>query len=115
MHVGEIETDITLVRRLLAGQFPKWANKSIEFIPSVGTDHDIYRLDETLVVRLPPSAGLGTKLQRKHFGLLNRRHHSRWQSQYPLRSVLLQATILTTGLFVNGCQAAMLARLPSLT
>src|SRR4051812_25126189 len=53
MHIGEIETDVALVRRLLAGQFPKWKNKSIEFVPSFGTDHDIYRLDETLVVRLP--------------------------------------------------------------
>jgi aminoglycoside phosphotransferase (APT) family kinase protein len=53
MHVGEIETDVALVRRLLAGQFPMWKDKSIEFFPSFGTDHDIYRLGETLVVRLP--------------------------------------------------------------
>jgi hypothetical protein len=46
MHVGEIETDVALVRRLLAGQFPNWKDKSIEFIPSFGTDHDIYRLGE---------------------------------------------------------------------
>ena len=53
MHVGEIHTDVSLVRRLLAEQFPKWEGEPIEFIPSFGTDHDIYRLGETLVVRLP--------------------------------------------------------------
>jgi aminoglycoside phosphotransferase (APT) family kinase protein len=53
MHLGEIETDIALVRRLLAAQFPMWKDERIEFVPSFGTDHDIYRLGETLVVRLP--------------------------------------------------------------
>ena len=37
MHVGEIETDVALVRRLLTGQFSNWKDKSIEFIPSFGT------------------------------------------------------------------------------
>ena len=32
MHVGEIQTDVGLVRRLLADQFPKLASKSIHFI-----------------------------------------------------------------------------------
>src|SRR3954469_7797379 len=53
MHVGEIQTNVELVRRLLTDQFPNLANKSIESIPSSGTDHDIYRLDQTLAVRLP--------------------------------------------------------------
>jgi hypothetical protein len=26
MHADEIETDVALVRRLLAGQFPRWAD-----------------------------------------------------------------------------------------
>ncbi|WP_346538585.1 aminoglycoside phosphotransferase family protein [Micromonospora sp. DPT] len=53
MHADEIETDVDLVRRLLAGQFPRWAGLPIRPVPSYGTDHDIYRLGEHLVVRLP--------------------------------------------------------------
>ncbi|WP_446211075.1 aminoglycoside phosphotransferase family protein [Micromonospora sp. IBSANI012] len=53
MHADEIETDVDLVRRLLAGQFPHWAGLPIRPVPSYGTDHDIYRLGEHLVVRLP--------------------------------------------------------------
>src|SRR6266545_8375731 len=53
MHADEIETDVALVRRLLAGQFPHWADLSIEPVVSYGTDHDIYRLGDHLAARLP--------------------------------------------------------------
>ena len=53
MHEDEIATDVGLVRRLLAGQFPQWADLAIEPVMSYGTDHDIYRLGDHLAVRLP--------------------------------------------------------------
>ena len=53
MHADEVETDATLVRRLLAGQFPQWAELRIEPVVSYGTDHDIYRLGDHLAARLP--------------------------------------------------------------
>ena len=53
MHADEIDTDVALVRRLLAGQFPQWAELAIDPVASYGTDHDIYRLGDDLAVRLP--------------------------------------------------------------
>ena len=53
MHADEIRTDVALVRRLLAGQFPQWAQLRIVPVESYGTDHDIYRLGAHLAVRLP--------------------------------------------------------------
>ena len=53
MHEDEIRTDSDLVRRLLAGQFPHWAELRIEPVDSYGTDHDIYRLGDDLAARLP--------------------------------------------------------------
>ena len=53
MHADEIETDVALVRRLLAGQFPDWADLAIDPVVSYGTDHDIYRLGDELAARLP--------------------------------------------------------------
>jgi aminoglycoside phosphotransferase (APT) family kinase protein len=53
MHADEIDTDVALVRRLLAGQFPRWADLAIDPVVSYGTDHDIYRLGEHLAARLP--------------------------------------------------------------
>jgi aminoglycoside phosphotransferase (APT) family kinase protein len=53
MHADEIDTDVALVRRLLAGQFPHWADLAINPVVSYGTDHDIYRLGDDLAARLP--------------------------------------------------------------
>jgi aminoglycoside phosphotransferase (APT) family kinase protein len=53
MHADEIDTNVALVRRLLADQFPQWADLPIEPVASYGTDHDIYRLGDQLAARLP--------------------------------------------------------------
>jgi aminoglycoside phosphotransferase (APT) family kinase protein len=53
MHPDEVETDEPLVRRLLAAQFPRWADLPIRPVPSGGTDNAIYRLGDEMAVRLP--------------------------------------------------------------
>ncbi len=57
MHLDEIETDEALVRRLLATQFPQWAELPVEQLPAGGTDNAIYRLGDGLSVRLPRRRG----------------------------------------------------------
>jgi aminoglycoside phosphotransferase (APT) family kinase protein len=64
MHADEVETDASLVRRLLVAQFPQWAGLRITPVTSYGTDHDIYRLGEHLVARLP-RIGWATKQAAK--------------------------------------------------
>jgi aminoglycoside phosphotransferase (APT) family kinase protein len=64
MHAEEIATDVALVRRLLAGQFPHWADLAIDPVVSYGTDHDIYRLGDHLAARLP-RIGWATKQAAK--------------------------------------------------
>jgi aminoglycoside phosphotransferase (APT) family kinase protein len=53
MHADEVDTDAALVRRLVAGQFPHWADLPVEPVESFGTDNALYRLGGDLVVRLP--------------------------------------------------------------
>jgi aminoglycoside phosphotransferase (APT) family kinase protein len=53
MHDDEVDTDPSLVRRLLAAQFPQWASLPIERVRSAGTDNALYRLGDDMVVRLP--------------------------------------------------------------
>ncbi len=53
MHVDEIDTDEPLVRRLLAAQYPQWAQLPISRFPSAGTVNALYRLGTDMVVRLP--------------------------------------------------------------
>lgn len=53
MHADEVDTDPELVRRLLAGQFPQWADLPIQPVPSSGTENALYRIGEDMVARLP--------------------------------------------------------------
>jgi aminoglycoside phosphotransferase (APT) family kinase protein len=53
MHPDELDIDATLVRRLLAAQFPHWAGLPIEPVEPRGTDNRLYRLGDDLVLRLP--------------------------------------------------------------
>ena len=53
MHQNEIQTDTQLVGRLLATQFPQWADLPLTPVPSAGTDNALYRLGSDMVVRLP--------------------------------------------------------------
>ncbi|HWH67278.1 MAG TPA: aminoglycoside phosphotransferase family protein [Gaiellales bacterium] len=57
MHADEVDTDPSLVRRLLADQFPQWAGLPIERFESSGTDNAIYRLGKDMAVRLPRIPG----------------------------------------------------------
>jgi aminoglycoside phosphotransferase (APT) family kinase protein len=53
MHADEVDTDITLVNRLVGAQFPRWARLPIEPVRPWGTDNALYRLGGDMVVRLP--------------------------------------------------------------
>lgn len=53
MHDDEVDTDISLVVRLLITQFPQWADLPIAPVDSAGTDNAIYRLGDDMAVRLP--------------------------------------------------------------
>jgi aminoglycoside phosphotransferase (APT) family kinase protein len=53
MHPDETPSDAALVRRLVAAQFPQWAELAVVRLGSFGTDNVLYRLGEDMVVRLP--------------------------------------------------------------
>lgn len=53
MHADEVDTDESLVGRLVATQFPHWAGLPVVRVPSAGTDNALYRLGDGMLVRLP--------------------------------------------------------------
>lgn len=57
MHPGMHPIDDDLVRRLVAAQFPQWAELPVRRWPSGGTVNAMYRLGDDMVVRLPLVAG----------------------------------------------------------
>jgi aminoglycoside phosphotransferase (APT) family kinase protein len=57
MHIDELEIDEALVRRLLAEQFPEWAELPLSRIEPAGTDNAIFRLGDELSMRLARREG----------------------------------------------------------
>lgn len=57
MHVGELEIDEALVRRLLGEQFPDWADLPLRRIEPTGTVNAIFRLGDAFSVRLARRGG----------------------------------------------------------
>ncbi|AEM87893.1 aminoglycoside phosphotransferase [Streptomyces violaceusniger Tu 4113] len=66
MHADERPIDVALVRRLLAAQFPRWAELPIERFASSGTVNALFRLGGDLAVRLPRLAGGAGDVEREH-------------------------------------------------
>ena len=53
MHAGEIDIDVSLVRRLLRSSSRTWQQYSLTAVRSTGTVNAIFRLGDALCVRLP--------------------------------------------------------------
>lgn len=66
MHVDEVDIDAALVRRLLAAQFPRWADLPIVPFKSSGTDNAIYRLGDDMAVRLPRIKGATGQVDKEY-------------------------------------------------
>lgn len=67
MPPAEVSIDAALVQRLVAAQFPAYAELPIRPVAGVGWDNSLYRLGSDLVVRLP----------RRQFGadVVEKEHH----------------------------------------
>lgn len=53
MHEGEIAISDETVRRLVDQQFPAWASCSLTRLPPLGTDNQLFRLGNELLIRMP--------------------------------------------------------------
>ena len=69
MHENELDIDEALVRRLLHGQFPRWANLPLQELPRAGTDNALFRLGEEMVVRLPRIDWAAGQAEKDHHWL----------------------------------------------
>lgn len=67
MHDDEVDIDVSLARRLVATQFPRWAGRDLVRVESHGTDNAIFRLGDDLAVRLPrrPNAALQSEKEQR--------------------------------------------------
>jgi aminoglycoside phosphotransferase (APT) family kinase protein len=66
MHLDEFDTNVALVERLVAGQFPRWAHLAVEKIRAAGTDNAMYRLGVDIAVRLPRIPSAAAQVDKEH-------------------------------------------------
>jgi aminoglycoside phosphotransferase (APT) family kinase protein len=66
MHEDEIAVDASTVRALLTDQFPEWADASLRRIADSGTDNAIYRLGDTMGIRLPRIHWAEAQIDKEH-------------------------------------------------
>lgn len=66
MHADEITVDDNVVRRLVDEQFPQWSSLPLRRLPPTGTDNQLFRLGEELVVRMPRVPGAGESAAWEH-------------------------------------------------
>lgn len=57
--------DTALVGRLVAAQFPEWAGLPLRPVTASGSDNVMYRLGETMVVRLPRSDWVAREVEKE--------------------------------------------------
>lgn len=66
--------DPALVRGLLTAQFPHWSQLPLKLLEPAGSDHVIYRLGDTMSVRLPRSDWADGEAAKEHTWLPHLAH-----------------------------------------
>jgi aminoglycoside phosphotransferase (APT) family kinase protein len=87
MHADEVDIDAALVGRLVASQFPEWADLPLEPVRFFGTDNAIYRLGDEMAVRLP----------RRRQNVVQLEKERRWLPQLAARLPLAVPVPLAAG------------------
>ncbi len=64
LHDDEVDIDASLVARLLAEQFPKWAELPVQVVAASGTDNVTFQVGSDLAVRLPRTAWAQGQVER---------------------------------------------------
>lgn len=62
----EARIDAALVRRLIAAQFPRWANLPVEPVEGGGWDNRTFHLGARMTVRLPSAAAYAPQVEKEH-------------------------------------------------
>ncbi len=66
---ARVNIDAALARRLVAAQFPQWADLPIRPVERGGWDNRTFHLGETMTVRLPSAARYAAQVEKEHLWL----------------------------------------------
>lgn len=63
---GVVEVDANLVQRLVAAQFPQWAELPVQSVAPGGWDNRTFRLGEHMSARLPSARPYVAQVEKEH-------------------------------------------------
>jgi len=66
MHLDEVDINVSLVRRLIAAQFPQWAGLPVTPVVLQGWDNRTFRLGKEMSVRLPSAERYTLQVEKEH-------------------------------------------------
>src|SRR5712691_12910310 len=66
MDVEQPVIDDTLVRRMVAAQFPQWAHLPVRSAAVGGWDNRTFHLGEHMIARLPRAADYSVQVEKEH-------------------------------------------------
>jgi aminoglycoside phosphotransferase (APT) family kinase protein len=65
-HTERVYIDAALVGRLVAAQYPRWADLPIRPVELAGWDNTTFRLGEDMSVRLPSAVAYAPQVEKEH-------------------------------------------------
>lgn len=65
-NTNKIPIDVSLVRRLIATQFPQWADFPVKPVECSGWDNRTFQLGEHMTVRLPSAVEYSAQVEKEH-------------------------------------------------
>lgn len=65
-HVDTVFIDVSLVRELIAMQFPKWKDLPITPVKSSGWDNSTFHLGDHISIRLPCAESYAAQVEKEH-------------------------------------------------
>lgn len=66
MNSQHVVIDVSLVRRLIASQFPQWKELSIDLVATSGWDNRTFHLGKDMSIRLPSAADYELQVEKEH-------------------------------------------------
>ena len=66
LNTDKIHIDVSLVRRLIATQFPQWADLPVKLVQLSGWDNRTFHLGEQMTARFPSAAEYSTQVEKEH-------------------------------------------------
>lgn len=67
MKEEHVAIDASLVRRLIASEFPQWKELSINPVATSGWDNRTFHLGKDMSIRLPSAADYELQVEKEHF------------------------------------------------